>query len=511
MIRIKDVNSGNLHPGKIYQLRHDREEVIELARDIFHDNPEARCEDIPVMNMDTEKVMYYLSWQTNMSKDVDEKMLQMFNPSINELWDYDYNDDRMDFDILERADVFLFNELEEYSYAITKIIQTYFPDKYVFFKDKRALWFFDESDHLKTIENDSELYNHYSFCLEKPIMTVKSDVLQFAPETRDPMNLINKKYVSSEIMVGLYWLTDMMHFGDKNPDKTFFLIKSRLGMMGLADLIKWTLYRAKIAVDHRKGKIIPVVDLSVKDDGNQFNGGDGTNAWTMFFEQITDIPLEEVYQSANVVRGAEQLFMLNPYIKEESLFSDHCTLFRRFLRLNEKAKNMSDELYEKVIPKDAKRILGVVGRGTDYNQSFITTVLNQPSGPVAFLSRVTQVFKEGNYDCIFLATEDANVFRIFTESPLKDRIVYVDQDRVDYNANENNDKFLIDIYENQKKDKYMTNLRYLSIITILSKCTSLIASTDCGAFITAVGLNDHKYEYVEVFMKADEKIKGDNK
>ena len=72
----------------------------------------------------------------------------------------------------------------------------------------------------------------------------------------------------------MYWLTDEMNFGDKNPEKTFFLIKSPLTVMGLSDLIRWTLYRVKVAEDHRRGKIIPIVDMSVEGDNNQFNGGE---------------------------------------------------------------------------------------------------------------------------------------------------------------------------------------------------------------------------------------------
>ncbi len=505
MIVIKEKNDPSVVCCEKFQLVHDKEEVIELARDLFRSYPDIRDQAVAVKDRRTREILYYLSWKSNLSPDISEQMLKMFNPYVSELWRYHYYDDRMDFDILERAEVFLFDILEEYTYAVAKILQAYFPDKYVFFKDPKALWFFEQSDHFKVIEGDSDLFNHYHFILQKSIMTIKSDVLQFAPQTRDPMNYINKKYVSTELMVGLYWMADEMRFGEKNPEKTFFLIRSPLGMMGLSDLIRWTLYRAAVAEAHKKGKIIPVVDHSVPGDNNQFNGGDGTNAWTLFFEQLTDIPLEEVYQSKNVIRGEEQLFMANPYIKEESLFADYAVLFRKYLRFNKTSQRYSDEMYEKVIPKSAKRVLGVIGRGTDYNQSFITTVLNQPSGPAAFLNRVREVAEAGDYDCIFLATEDENVFRTFMDSDLAEKTVYVEQERVDYNDKEYNDRFLKDIYDDQDKDRYAVNLRYLSIIYILSRCTSLIASTDCGAYLIATGLNNHQYEYTELFMKSDEK------
>lgn len=505
MIYIKDKDDTTVVPNrKKFQIPYDKEETIELARDYFRNNPEIRDEAIEVMDLDTMERKCWLCWKTNINTDIPDRMLNMVNAYVNELWDYQYYDDRMDFDILERAEVFLFDTIEEYTYAIAKILLAYFPDKYIFFKDKRALWFFDESDHFKVIDSEADIFNHYYFILQKSIMSVRSEVLQFGSDARDPLNYVTKKYASTEIIVGLYWLTDEMNFGDKNPEKTFFLIKSPLTVMGLSDLIRWTLYRVKVAEDHRRGKIIPIVDMSVEGDNNQFNGGDGTNAWTMFFEQLTDIPIAEVYQSKNVIRGADQLFMANPYIKEESMFPDHAALFRKYLRFNEKTQNYVDALYDKVIPKDKKRILGVIGRGTDYNLDLANLLVNKPSGPAAFLKRVEQVVQEGDYDCVFLATEDANVYKQFMESALAPKIVYVDQERIDYNDKDNSSRFLIEIYNEQKRDGYQATVQYLGIIHILSKCTSMIASVDCGAYHIAMGLNDHRYEYSEVYMKKDE-------
>ena len=129
------------------------------------------------------------------------------------------------------------------------------------------------------------------------------------------------------------------------------------------------------------------------------------------------------------------------------------------------------------------------------------TILHKPAGPEELVEKVQRLVKEQGYDHVFLATEDAVVFRTFSESELSPILLSVDQDRVEYDEKE--DKLLVELYEDRKDKGYQDTLLYISIIYILSKCTSMVASTDCGAYLLAMGLNGHKYEYVDVFTDAE--------
>ena len=90
-------------------------------------------------------------------------------------------------------------------------------------------------------------------------------------------------------------------------------------------------------------------------------------------------------------------------------------------------------------------------------------------------------------------------------SKIKDRIFYVEQDRIAYNPGDTDHRFLADIYkEEQQRDGYAENLRYISIIYILSRAKALLSTTLCGAAKIAWGLNEGKFEYMDVpGLKAD--------
>ena len=470
--------------------------VFIRARDLFHDQKDLRSAAISLTGSDGSKLPFSMIWKRNLDDQIPPDLTEKFHLYASNFWNYSLDDGYLDFDMIERGDVFIFDELEEYSFAVANIIRAYYPDKYIFFKDPKAAYFFKESELLHFIRDESDFYTHFHYLISRSIFSVSSSV--WTLQGYEPLQFLEKRYTSLNLMTSLFWARDIHHYGDKNPDKIFCVIKSPLGMQGLSDLTRYPLYRAELATSHGK-HMVPVIDLSVPNDGNQFNGGNGENAWTMFYQQITTIPLDEVYQSQNVIMVRDQLTALNPYIQEMIYFADYGNLFNKWLRYSDRTRAYIDQLYADTIPDPHARILGVIGRGTDYNQSLIIHLLNQPAGPAPFLDRVRKVFELGNYDYLFLATEDQSVYQAFRESDLSDRILCVEQPRIDYNTKENNDQYLSDIYKRDGRDGYADTLRYMGIIDILSRCTSLIASTDCGAYLNAMGLNNGKYEYVEVY------------
>ena len=470
--------------------------VFLEARDLFHAHEELRSCAVPLTWEDGAELPFSMIWKRNLTDDLPPDVAGSFFLYAGDLWEYSMTDGFLDFELIERGDVFLFDELEEYSYALARLIRAYYPDKYIFFKDPRASFFFEESELLRLVANEKDFYTRFSYLISRSIVEVSSSVM--VVKHYDPLQFLEKRYTSLELMTSLFWAREIHSYGDKNPDKIFCVIKAPLGMQGLADMTRYPLYRAEIAA-RRGSRMVPIIDLSVPGDGNQFNGGNGENAWTMFYRQISSIPLEEVYQSRNVIMVRDQLTTVNPYIQEMIYFADYGELFARWLSFNDATRAYTDKLYADTVPDPNARILGVIGRGTDYNQSMIVNLLNQPAGPVAFLNRVREVFNDGGYDYLFLATEDNTVYQAFKSSDLAERMFCVEQPRVDYNARENNDCFLVDIYKKRERDPYAETLRYLGIIHILSRCTSLIASTDCGAYLIATGLNHGKYEYVEVY------------
>lgn len=457
-------------------------DVFEQARDLFfaHDN---KYSCIPVTN--AEGALEYILCNEPNQVDVQNY--------VSDFAHYNIEDSRIDYELLNRGDVFIIPQLEEYTYQIARIIEKKFPEKWVFFLDQNVEFFFDGTSNVRKITSINEFYFKYKHLLNKSIFTINSG----KDFTHNTMRFIAKTYSSLEVMTSLFWSCDVTSFGEKNPDKTFYLIKNPLLNGGIADLIKFTLFRVEMVM-HKPEKYIPVIDLSLKEECNQFTRGNGDNTWTYFFEQICDVPLSEVYESKNVIISKDELELFNPYVQEYAYFMDWKTMFGDYLRFNDTTREYVEKSYVETIPKGCGKCLGVIGRGTDYRSSKGRWVPN-PLEPEALLGEVINHFKEWQYDYIFLATEDEEVFRLFMDSELKERILYVDQERVDYSNPENKDLFLSEIKERDNVDGYEDGLRYLGILYILSKCDSLISSATCGASNIVQGLKQGEFEHVLIY------------
>lgn len=464
------------------ELVHD-EDVFDKARKIFYENVELRDKMLSVTG--EPGIRYYLRWEANR---VDEVHY------VEEFWEYNINDSRIDYELLDRGEVYLFFTFEEYTYQIARIVQREYPHKYIFFLDQNAGLFFSETPYLHIISSIADLYNKYRMCISKVILTIDSQK-EFL---NNYMRAIIKRYRSLSVMTSLFWKRNVTAYGKKNPDKLFYVIKDRLGGSGLGDMIKRALLKAAM-VKEKPGNIIPIIDFSAEGDWNQFTEGSGENAWTLYFEQISDISLKEVYESENVIVSSHDGWdVFNPYYHEKNCFMDWKSMFQKYLHINNKAMRYIDALYTKTVPPEKSRVLGVIGRGTDYH-SEKSVGTPKPKETQAFIQEVERYAKQWRCEYIFLATEDKAVYESFMKSSIKEKIIAVDQERIDYCDERNKNLFLYEIKKRDHKGGYFDSLQYLGILYILSKCDCLMSTCFCGAVQCAVGMNNGKYEDVKIF------------
>jgi hypothetical protein len=464
-----------------YQVElHHSENVFIEARDYYHATQ--RDQDYVGVVNEEKELLYVLSYQKNQVNELDY---------VSDFWDYDLESSYLDFELVDRGEVFLFLTLEEYTYACIQAIRRYAPKKYIVMMDSRASMFFQQDSHFLILNDLSDMYLYHKELLSKVIFTIDSK-RDYLPNI---MRCVIKRYRSLEFMNGIFWKTEMRSYGQMYPNQIFYVIRNPLRYGGMADMIKFTLYRAMMA--KQKG-LIPVVDLSVKEDYNQFNRGCGENAWLLFFEQLSEIPLEEVYQSKHVIHSNDVLDLFNPYVQEQIYYGGgEQQNYRTFLKLNSSTEKFVNDMYKKVIPRHSK-VLGVIARGTDYRCSK-GRWLYEPMQPELLIERVKEYLEKKPMDYVFLATEDSKVFEAFCKSDLKEKLLYIDQKRVEY-TEEKQDQFLAELYAKDKTfDGYQFNLTYLSIISILSRCDALISGCICGASRIAIGMNDGKYEDVIVY------------
>ena len=454
------------------------DDVFSKARDFYFAHEDYRNEQIGVVSKEGE-LKYVLGWEQNeitypnLSKGV------VLNLYVSDFWKYEIDSPRMDFEYIRDIDVFGFAEIEEYSVAATKVILKYFPDKKVYFLDERAKEFFGDRVTVGEPEQDDD----------KTILKIGTDMIYSIHFGAEVLKKANANSIN--LMSSIYWMSEVVSYGDKNPDKVFYVIKSPIASSGLVKFISFLLYFVSVADAKKDLEVIPVLDTAIPGDNNQFNDGKCRDVWGMFFEPVTKYSLEEVYNSKNVIIGKEGKMGANPYLMYVEYHSNVGPLMKKYLKLNkdvdEYCKGIIAELE---IPEESK-VLGVIGRGTDFNNPGVAALHTLPLDPEGIVKKAKEVYENGGYDYIFLATEDQKVFDTFMSSELKDVTKHIDQKRYSIDPSKEllHNKYL-EADSSGERNGFEEARAYLSILEMLRRCDGIVASTDCGAVDYAMAMRD---------------------
>ncbi len=299
------------------------------------------------------------------------------------------------------------------------------------------------------------------------------------------------------LLTGIYWLKREFTYGYRNPNKTFYLIKQPVKENGITALVSNVIgtsrYHKEVRPDY-----IPVVDLALSDDKNQFAGTSGEDVWSMFFKPTSPYSLEEVYDSEHVILDQTANVNVNPYFTEFIFTNARAEVkYRGVLEFRDEVKEFIDKTLAEIRPTDGGRVLAVVARGTDYTSPSLAPFLPKGISTDELLAKAQRLVEEKGFSHVYLATEDANIFKQFMESDLADKLFYVDQQRVDYTLEKNYDKLLMNIYEQEGDDPYMRTLTYLADLEGVVRCNALVANVSCGAVTYSLGW-EPDYEFVDV-------------
>ena len=243
-------------------------------------------------------------------------------------------------------------------------------------------------------------------------------------------------------------------FGNKNKNKKFYVIKRTPGG-GFFSNLMYVIVNLRIA---EKNKYIPVIDMcNFPTNYNQKkNMNSEKNIWNLFFEPVSNYNLNEVYKSRNVYFSATKTkFRLNEYKKKELK-----KIFDKYIRINKRILSIVDTFVKKNLKK--KRILGIHFRGTDQK-----IAANHTHPPTIFEidNLIIKKVIHGNFDKIFLLTEDLNYYR-----KLKNRykgLIY----SYNYFRGNNAEEFSTSNRKNHRNKLGFENL--IEAIT-LSKCNEIV-------------------------------------
>lgn len=146
-----------------------------------------------------------------------------------------------------------------------------------------------------------------------------------------------------------------------------------------------------------------------------------------------------------------------------------------------------------------KKVLGVLVRGTDY----ITSNIGESPLPVdKLISKIKEVKEKGNYDLIFLATEDMDYYNSLTEA-FPDELISVSQKRFS-KSDFKNVTLLSELEANKAKENGQnyesedTMVNYFYAIYLLSNCQGFLATPFCSGVLMVQSFNDNKFEYMKV-------------
>ena len=281
-------------------------------------------------------------------------------------------------------------------------------------------------------------------------------------------------------------LQKKVSFGDKNKDKTIYVVKPDYqdGVEGLLSL----LYKQILYIDFAKRKgYVPFVDW--KNYKTQYYDGE-YNAWEFFFKQPSELTEAEVYKSKKVYLSGWTFKTINPYnLFESNVFHSEVIrdmsgkMLRENLEFSEDVLRLVDQ---EAASLQIEKCIGVYIRGTDY-------VKLKPSGEYVQPSVNQMKYKirefENKYNApIFLVTEDGNIFdQLKSEFGETIKIVSFDTFIRNYEG-----KDVLSKSNVLEKDRKLRGQKYLAKMILLSRCRYLITSITQGSKFSYI-LNSGKY------------------
>lgn len=307
-------------------------------------------------------------------------------------------------------------------------------------------------------------------------------------------------------------MTVKTHFryGDKNKDKTFFVISEENGRyMGLYSAIFNMLPYIDYAV---KKKWIPVIDLqrvylpSLQDEDRMGK----ENSWEYYYEQpIKCLTLEEVYQSRHVIMKRDMALMLKirhpdwntMFPTSEKELKHWNQIIKSYIRLNNELDSRVESERKRIF-KDNHKILGVGIRaglragamrgGELYN--------NHPKQPTCeeLMDIVEEKMKSWKCDALFVSSDDREYLNKFI-SHFGDKCFYIDRKLIHFFKNGvpvmRKSEARVEIIDSTVKE---ITEEYVIEVYLLAQCYSLYSCSGGGAEF-AYFLNGGEYEYCEVY------------
>ncbi len=286
-----------------------------------------------------------------------------------------------------------------------------------------------------------------------------------------------------------YLNLEYKNFGDKNPNKFFFIIRRTPGA-GFFSNLNFVIHNLYIC---EKLKMIPVVDMEnyhtlynckIKIDNSK-------NAWNYYFQNVSNYSLKDVYTSKNVImcdnRTSEKGFIKNLKNSKFKYFNGfqyldnrHKNIFKKYIKIKKEFLNFSNNFVNKKFKN--KKVLGICFRGSDQKKSGY-----QPYTPTEdqMLFATDSLIKKYKFDKIYICTEDIDYLNFYKKN-YGDKVLYTNSIRT-------TDK--IDLFDSKNtKHRYKIGKGNLIDMLILSKTNHILFATSNIPY-AAIFYSNKKFPY----------------
>ena len=270
----------------------------------------------------------------------------------------------------------------------------------------------------------------------------------------------NKNYLNK------YPIYDFISYGNKNPNKVFYIIRRSPGA-GLFSNLIYVLNHLDIAYKHN---FIPIIDMenypTIYNERKSINGT--KNSWLYYFEPVSKYSIEDVYKSKNVILSKNRFY---------GVFSHKIYNKKNLLKLSKNIvikKNIKSKAdnFIRNTQLNKYKTLGIHYRGTSYKDS-----ANHPFPPTykQLVKKIDSLVVKNKFDKIFFSTEDKGMFDQIAKK-YKNKIFFYNSFR-----SKKDDAFKRYCRPNHR---FKLGEEILIESLILSKCnTFLFVETNVSAFV----------------------------
>ena len=268
-------------------------------------------------------------------------------------------------------------------------------------------------------------------------------------------------------------------FGDKNPDKNFYVIRGfGAGMFSNLQYVLANLRQAELL------NMIPVVDFENFNTiyNEPYPVNNTNNAWEYFFSQTSGYSLKDVYQSKNVFFNTGKYnWDMGYYFSDKDLFF----YYKKYIKFNPDIIKEYNDYKEKLFGN--KRILGVHFRGWEMN-----TAPGHPFCPTEkqMIKLIDMILDKYSIDSIFLVTEQQEYYESLTKK-YGNKILTTPY----YRTKQKIDGYYISP-EPRKNHLYLLGKDIIRDALLLSDCIGLLhCNTNVSTFSRFINQGKYEFEY----------------